>query len=664
MDEIPSTPAQASDDDAGFSAKPLLDDDSDDNVVPATPPTSSDGEDSDHGLPFVSLPTPNLPAPSDSKDETACATKEIDPAKCKARTWKRALLPHLPQCSCKPVSPHELCQVHLKNLPYGRYDNPLDPSVLAKIARALRRRQRKTTKRWYCRYFMFKQAQATWGLENVVDMTDEQYKQALDAVHDYLIRKPPYRRAWKLVPDQGPEDVTERDTPKALYSGEPRRYKNYSYRMLCYFVTQLQPGATPLSCSEKVFEEALQKTNERCHTVFRGLPAAAHYQGPQCFSERANAAKLIFDPSFMPRGPRRCTTYSDGDFLVLQCCHEGCAKWRRVDVATYDLFWNDWMQAQRDTRCEALVTREPHLCSDLHVWLREQVAEYFKPRPRVRKPRPEFRFSLQLFHSFLAASAVRQALYTAHERAFLELFLREVEHFLTTPFPQAYQLEQRHVDTDAFEAELSALVDENSITPKFCCTDLADTTCDEPCDWQVAFDTAHDFSEDSVLHASMQPVLVKAAGDEADDFVHSTQFFSFAAHEASSKTLPSEEKPTSCTVRGCDHRFPQDQQYGWSIALPGSGRVCLMHHHRFQRYTSNARKKRSYTVDGALQSLWTAEELQDDARRQCAFGDDLELLPTETNDVRTYPRQCNLAYLCQRHTPGFQTHCCRTQRSP
>ena len=115
----------------------------------------------------------------------------------------------------------------------------------------------------------------------------------------------------------------------------------------------------------------------------------------------------------------------------------------------------------------------------------------------------------------------------------------------------------------------------------------------------------------------------------------------------SSQTLPSEEKPTSCTVRGCDHHFPQDQQYGWSIALPGSGRVCLMHHHRFQRYTSNARKKRSYTVDGALQSLWTAKELQDDARRQCAFGDDLELLPTET--VHLQYKRSNMMF---ERTPG------------
>ena len=243
---------------------------------------------------------------------------------------------------------------------------------------------------------MFKQAQSTWGLDNVDDMTDEQYSQALEAVHDHLQAHPSLKNAWKLKPDQGPEDETERDTEKALYAGEPKRYKNYSYRLLCYFVNQQQPGATPLTCSEAVFEDALQKTNERCHSLFRGLPAAAHYQGPQCYSERGRAAKLVFDPCQVPPGARKRTSYSDGSFLVLQCGNECCAKWRRVDPATYDLFWNTWMQAQRDTRRQRLLTRDAYLCSDLHMWLREAVAQHFRPRPRARNPRPEFRLALDL----------------------------------------------------------------------------------------------------------------------------------------------------------------------------------------------------------------------------------------------------------------------------
>ena len=99
------------------------------------------------------------------------------------------------------------------------------------------------------------------------DMTDEQYTQALNAVHDYLAKKATVRSFWKLQHDQGPEDVSERDTPQAFYSGEPVRYKNYSYRLLCFFVTKLQPGATPMTCTEAVFEDALRQTNESCHSL-------------------------------------------------------------------------------------------------------------------------------------------------------------------------------------------------------------------------------------------------------------------------------------------------------------------------------------------------------------------------------------------------------------
>ena len=176
---------------------------------------------------------------------------------------------------------------------------------------------------------------------------------------------------------------------------------------------------------------------------------------------------MIFDPSLMPSGPRRRTSYSDGDFLVLQCSHEACGKWRRVDVPTYDMFWNDWMQAQREKRSTALVALDPSLCSDLHIWLREQVAEHFKSSPRARKPRLPFLLTLQAVQSYSATSEERAQLYTTHERAFLEVFLQEVQHFLLTPFAQAYKLESSHADMASFEGQIASLPAEDNPTPKF-----------------------------------------------------------------------------------------------------------------------------------------------------------------------------------------------------
>ena len=79
------------------------------------------------------------------------------------------------------------------------------------------------------------------------------------------------------------------------------------------------------------------------------------------------------------------------------------------------------------------------------------------------------------------------------------------------------------------------------------------------------------------MHGSMQKVLVKAAGDDADHFVYSTQFFSFATHES----LPTEEEnsraPTTCTVQGCGRPFPSSHPHGWNITIPEPGPVCEMH---------------------------------------------------------------------------------------
>ena len=195
MDTPPRTPQLPSEDEEGRCAQPLLGDSSEDDGDVRTPQPVSEAESSDHGLPAPSEHV-QLPLISAANQERGTDTPlPLDPCKCKARTWKRALLPHLPQCSRRPLPGYEYCQAHLTNPPYGRYDNPLEPSVLSKIERSQKRMQRKTTKRWYCRYFMFKQAQTTWGLDNVDDMTDEQYAQALEAVHDYLGHHPTYRHA-------------------------------------------------------------------------------------------------------------------------------------------------------------------------------------------------------------------------------------------------------------------------------------------------------------------------------------------------------------------------------------------------------------------------------------------------------------------------------------
>ena len=264
---------------------------------------------------------------------------------------------------------------------------------------------------------MFKHAFDNWGLENVEDMSAEQYNEALDMVHEQLSTHQHLRKAWKLENDQGPNDVTERDTEQAWYSGTPTRYKNFSYRVLTYFVNDLQHGATPLTCSERVFEEALRRTNQRCQNLFRGLPAAAHYQGPQCFAERQSAAKLTFDPSQVPRQSTSHTRHSDGAFIVLQCTRPECAKWRRVDDATYHLYYQKWIDAEKKVRRQALCDYSPHLVAELQKIFREHLVLYhgqYYGRPRTLP----FKFDSNRVQRCLEASRLCQEAHAWHPRNF------------------------------------------------------------------------------------------------------------------------------------------------------------------------------------------------------------------------------------------------------
>ncbi len=83
-------------------------------------------------------------------------------------------------------------------LPYGRYDNPMAPTVEAKMQKLSRRQRYRRKKQWFSRCHLFNHAFRTWNLENVEDMTDEQYTEALDAVHDMFSAQRHLRLFWKL----------------------------------------------------------------------------------------------------------------------------------------------------------------------------------------------------------------------------------------------------------------------------------------------------------------------------------------------------------------------------------------------------------------------------------------------------------------------------------
>jgi len=142
----------------------------------------------------------------------------------------------------------------------------------------------------------------------------------------------------------------------------------------------------------------------------------------------------------------------------------------------------------------------------------------------------------------------------------------------------------------------------------------------------------------------MQRVFMKTTGDAEDDFVHTTEFFSYVCHEVSAAPAQPlddelEQNPKTCSVVGCQQPFPTTRPRGWNISCTGSGHVCHFHRNRYNRYEQRARKARNYSDDGALQSLWTERELEEDARRERAFVSDVPPTSIETVQLQYKGRQ-------------------------
>ena len=98
-----------------------------------TPQPASETESSDNGLPVCSG-QPHTPlTPAASQTHETCTPLPVDPSKCKARTWKRALLPHLPQCSRKVLPGHDYCQAHVRICHMAGMTTRLTPACLQRL---------------------------------------------------------------------------------------------------------------------------------------------------------------------------------------------------------------------------------------------------------------------------------------------------------------------------------------------------------------------------------------------------------------------------------------------------------------------------------------------------------------------------------------------------
>ena len=140
-------------------------------------------------------------------------------------------------------------------------------------------------------------------------------------------------------------------------------------------------------------------------------------------------------------------------------------------------------------------------------------------------------------------------------------------------------------------------------SPALWCADLVATTCEDPCDWQAAFQVPHDVSDCANL--SYDDLLIVRNGDDAPDlcqFVSSKPNAVRVKQKASERVKEkTEEDDRTCCVVGCEKTFPDAQPNGWHFKQLESRGLCKDPSQQVHRNATKA--KRNGPKDALLTGL-------------------------------------------------------------
>ena len=314
--------------------------------------------------------------------------------KCMARTFR------LFQCAKKPSLQLEcgaqVCRAHMRSR--RRHGLMTSTSVssthMNEITKYLWSAADPREYLWYTRDIMWTEA-SVFKVDNLADLSDEQYMECLRALHDYWRKHLTQRKARQVVRGSGPKDNSQRSTEQEAYVGDNlRAFKFFDARVFQEELRGVHPQATPSFASEKTFMLALQYTNNRMTNwaVCRSLPAEEHYAGPQYYDHRFAHDRIAFAPkAFRSSGAPtvRPRTSCPG---WLCCSVESCGKWRRVDADSLRIWDNRFFFEREVEEAAQFLSRTD---SGFHKRLETQVQK------QVEKNKP---LTLAQLEYFLAAN--------------------------------------------------------------------------------------------------------------------------------------------------------------------------------------------------------------------------------------------------------------------
>ena len=215
------------------------------------------------------------------------------------------------------------------------------------------------------------------------------------------------------------------------------------------------------------------------------------YRGPQCFSQKSDVAKLTFDlrkarAAAQPVKDLSTLTKSSR-FRVLQC--EDCERWRRVDERTFAAYQPDsWQKYLQEERRRTLLAAEPQLPGATQAWL-------------LGRSEPDKIWTVQDVVAY-GEECVRDAVFfKKFEVHLFDLFWFELQKHVRSRVVKHMDMVVRRSDFVNKKVELY----DRLTSPALRCANLVATTCEDPCDWQAAFEVPHDLSDCGHLTSSSEP---------------------------------------------------------------------------------------------------------------------------------------------------------------
>lgn len=252
--------------------------------------------------------------------------------------------------------------------------------------------------------------------------------------------------------------------------------------------------------TEREFMVALERTSTsmRNWTVTRNFKRACQYKGPQSFGHASNAQRMHFDVDDTVSG-KSGTTDVDFPFQVLLC--EACNNYRRVDDSTYKTFENrGFLYDEVREQILHMVHEYPSMLHDL--------------QSRISETSPPI--SLDVYNALFkctdtdASSPSSYVLPYDHTLRCMMLFEEtstymgiELDHAFLNAYTEAWNQQQG---------------------PAFKCDMLINCSCVQTCDWKLAFETPHEFSD--LVPKSNEELLLQSHDQESQS-LHTAGFFDF-----------------------------------------------------------------------------------------------------------------------------------------